>query len=87
MIEKRAVAAIGYVHLTGGEPAGEDRPLDVDVMELAERHLAGLTRLLGAYANADQAYLPRAMMEREEDESDYDHLSRFREWTLAGDLS
>jgi ATP-dependent helicase/nuclease subunit B len=56
-------------------------------MELAERHLAGLTRLLGAYANADQAYLPRAMMEREEDESDYDHLSRFREWTLAGDLS
>jgi ATP-dependent helicase/nuclease subunit B len=86
-VEQRPVSALGYVHLTGGEPAGEDKPLEVDVMALAEQHLAGLTRLLTSYAQPGQAYIPRAMMEREEDESDYDHLSRFREWTLAGDLS
>jgi ATP-dependent helicase/nuclease subunit B len=48
-------------------------------------HLAGLKRILTSYADPQQPYYPRAAMEKEEDEGDYDHLSRFREWTLSGD--
>jgi len=55
-------------------------------MALARDHLAGLERLLTAYADPRQAYLPRAMMEYDESVGDYDHLSRFQEWTLSGDL-
>jgi hypothetical protein len=32
-----------------------------------------------------QAYFPRANMFKEDEKSDYDHLSRFAEWILAGD--
>ena len=78
-------AAIAYVHLTGGDPAGEIDWLKLPVMDVAGRHLAELEKLLTAYASEMQAYLPRTRMEKEEDEGDYDHLSRFREWSLSGD--
>ena len=77
---------IAYVHLTGADPAGEKKIMDVPVMELAETHFAELQKLLAAYAVQAQPYYPRAMMEKDEDEGDYDHLSRFREWTLSGDV-
>ena len=54
-------------------------------MALAEKHRDGLIRLLTKYADPDQPYLPRTMMMMDDDEGDYDHLSRFREWTLSGD--
>jgi ATP-dependent helicase/nuclease subunit B len=85
-LDPRATGAIAYVHITGGEPAGKVEWIDVPVMDMARDHLDGLRRLLTAYASEKQPYYPRAMMEREEDRSDYDHLSRFREWTLSGDL-
>ena len=84
-VPPRETAEIAYVHLTGGDPAGQIKPLELPVMELAEKHLAELKKLLAAYAQEAQAYYPRAMMEKEDDESDYDHLSRFREWTLSGE--
>jgi hypothetical protein len=55
-------------------------------MELAEKHFAFLRKLLADYAVEAQPYYPRAMMEKDEDAGDYDHLSRFREWTLSGDV-
>ena len=60
--------------------------MDLPVMDTANRHLAALEKLLTAYADAAQPYYPRATMEKDEDPSDYDHLSRFREWTLSGDM-
>ena len=54
-------------------------------MSSAHAHLAGLKRILTAYADPAQPYFPRAVMEKEEAEGDYDHLSRYREWTLSGD--
>ena len=51
----------------------------------ASRHLAALERLLTAYADVAQPYYPRAMMEKEEDAGDYDHLSRFDEWGEAAE--
>jgi ATP-dependent helicase/nuclease subunit B len=78
-------ASIAYVHLTGGDPAGEIDWLKLPVMDVAGKHLAELEKLLTAYASEMQAYIPRFGMQKDEDESDYDHLSRFREWSLSGD--
>lgn len=85
-VNPKQTGEIAYVHLTGGEPAGEKKVMDVPVMELAEKHFAELQKLLSAYAVETQPYYPRAMMEKDEIEGDYDHLSRFREWTLSGDV-
>ena len=85
-VNPKQTGEIAYVHLTGGDPAGEKKVIDVPVMETAERHFAELQKLLSAYASPAQPYYPRAMMEKDEDEGDYDHLSRFREWTLSGDV-
>ncbi|MCA3573693.1 MAG: double-strand break repair protein AddB, partial [Aestuariivirga sp.] len=82
-VEKRETTAIAYVHLTGGDPAGEVDLLKLPVVDVAERHLAELEKLLAAYASEMQAYLPRTGIEKEDDASDYDHLSRYREWTLS----
>lgn len=83
---QRPASDISYIRISGGEPAGEIKDIDVDVMALAGKHRDGLIRLLTKYADPDQPYLPRVMMAKDEDEGDYDHLSRYREWTLSGDL-
>jgi ATP-dependent helicase/nuclease subunit B len=77
---------IAYISLTGGEPPGVFivPRLEALVMTLADDHLAGVIRLLSAYADPAQPYLPRAVMQMEDDASDYDHLSRYREWALSG---
>ncbi|MFM8747249.1 MAG: double-strand break repair protein AddB [Aestuariivirga sp.] len=85
-IKARETSDIVYVHLTGGDPPGEIEDVEVKVMALARDHLAGLERLLTAYADPRQPYLPRTMMEKDDDAGGYDHLSRFQEWTLSGDL-
>ncbi len=83
---KRPTSNIAYIRISGGDPAGEIKDLDLDVMALAGKHKDGLIRLLTKYADPAQPYLPRTMMMMDEDEGDYDHLSRFREWTLAGEV-
>ena len=70
---------------TSLNPAGEVQELKkLPVMDLAERHFAELQALLGKYARVEQPYYPRTIMKKEDDPSDYDHLSRFQEWTLSG---
>ena len=81
----REAGEIAYVHLTGGDPAGKIKYLDLPVMATARKHLVELEKLLTSYASEMQAYVPRFGMQKDEDESDYDHLSRFREWSLLGD--
>ena len=76
--------AIAYIHLTGGDPAGEIKWLKLPVMDTAMKHLSELEKLLTAYASEMQPYLPRTGIEKEDDPSDYDHLSRYREWSLSG---
>ncbi|MCA3561196.1 MAG: double-strand break repair protein AddB [Aestuariivirga sp.] len=86
-VAPRQTHALWYVHLSGGSPAGEvkDFPkLAHPVMELAEMHFAELQKLLANYASVEQPYYPRTIMKKEEDPGDYDHLSRYREWTLSG---
>jgi ATP-dependent helicase/nuclease subunit B len=86
-VEPRQTGQLWYVKLSGGNPAGEVeelKKLDPPIMELAEKHFAELQRLLAKYARLDQPYYPRTIMKKEDDPSDYDHLSRFQEWTLSG---
>lgn len=85
-IEACDTSELVYVRITGGEPPGEVKRLSkIEPMAAAARHLAGLKRLLGAYAAPSTPYLPRYAVEKEEDPEDYDHLSRYREWVLSGD--
>jgi ATP-dependent helicase/nuclease subunit B len=77
---------LAYVRLTGGEPPGEqaDRGEGVDeVMAMAEDHLAKLEGLLAKFALVETAYMPRCQMKKEDDASDYDHLSRHGEWIMT----
>ena len=74
-----------YIRITGGVPPGELKSIDISPMETARRHLARLIGLLEKYQDAAVAYLPRYAIENVEAVCDYDHLSRYREWILAGD--
>ena len=47
-------------------------------------NLAELQKLLARYACVAQPYYPRTIMKKEDDPSDYDHLSRYQEWALSG---
>jgi ATP-dependent helicase/nuclease subunit B len=77
-----------YIHISGGRVAGEVKavkPKDGStITELSARHLAGLKSLLTDYGNPDQPYIPRVAPKTDEDELEYDHLSRFKEWLLGG---
>lgn len=86
-VNPRETDQLWYVKLGGGDPAGEVEDLhtlDHPVMELAEKHFAALQKLLARYASIEQPYYPRTIMKKEDDPGDYDHLSRYQEWTLSG---
>lgn len=81
----RETSALTYIRITGGIPPGELKQIDLAPMAVAREHLARLEGLLGKYQNPALAYLPRYAIENVEAAHDYDHLSRYREWILAGD--
>ncbi len=76
---------LAYIRITGGIPPGELKSVDLAPMDVAREHLARLVGLLEKYQNPNLAYLPRYAIENVEAVHDYDHLSRYREWILAGD--
>jgi ATP-dependent helicase/nuclease subunit B len=82
-------SAMYYLHITGSQPPGTKLQLDPEpsftVSTLAQNHLTSLKSLLSKYQVAAQAYLPRAALQKEDDETDYDNLSRYQEWLLAND--
>lgn len=76
--------ALLYIKLSGGEPPGLMQPVtDIEIMEKAREHLEKFKALMRAYDDVTHGYLPRAAMEKEQDTSPFDHLSRWREWSLA----
>ncbi|MEQ1520453.1 MAG: double-strand break repair protein AddB [Aestuariivirga sp.] len=84
-VGKHQTSALTYIRITGGIPPGELKSVDLVPMDVAREHLARLIGLLEKYQNPDLAYLPRYAIENVEAVHDYDHLSRYREWILAGD--
>lgn len=79
-----------YIRTSGGQTAVDIKSLahqrrdPVNVAEVAQTHFDGLQRLLTRYQDAAQPYVPRAVMFKEREASDYDHLSRFAEWSRGG---
>ena len=84
-VGKHETSDLTYIRITGGIPPGELKSVDLAPMAVAHEHLARLKGLLEKYQNANLAYLPRYAIENVEAVCDYDHLSRYREWILAGD--
>jgi ATP-dependent helicase/nuclease subunit B len=81
-------AELLYIKLSGGEPPGLLVPVtEIDVMAKAHEHLEKFKALMRDYDDVTQGYIPRAAMEKEQDTSPFDHLSRWREWSLAEEES
>lgn len=80
-----------YVKAAGGRdplrrcpvqpPKGDARSLQT----IVEDHLAGLARLVAAFVSGEAAYLSRPYAQYARRYSDYDHLARVKEWSLAGE--
>ena len=93
MLENSAFEGLGrhetrelaYIKITGGIPPGELKPVDIVPMDAARWHLASLIGLLNLYQRAEQAYIPRHAVQSEDEARPFDHLSRYREWILAGE--
>lgn len=77
----RDVAALRYIRL-GGE--GNEVALDCDATTL-DTIAARLATLIARYDDSAQGYTARRAMHKDTDISDYDHLSRYGEWSLADD--
>jgi ATP-dependent helicase/nuclease subunit B len=82
----RTVDDIAYVRISGGVPPGEFESKRSSRADW-ETHAAGLARLIEGYNDASQPYLPRTRIADEEKDGYFDHLSRYREWQLAGEPS
>ncbi len=80
-----------YVHASGGRepfrpipikpPPGEARAVEVIVQE----HVTRLRGLLARYMTGEAAYVSRPFPQYVRAYSDYDHLARVLEWSLAGE--
>ena len=73
------VSGIGFIQL-GGEGRTEPREFSP---EMAEETWSGLVSLLGKYLRGERGFTARLAMEQAGYGSDYDHLSRFGEWTIT----
>ena len=63
------------------QPAGGKEIADINVT--AKKHLAHFKTLMQIYRGQGVPYLPRNIPKKDEEEMDYDHLSRFLEWQLS----
>ncbi len=75
-----------YIKASGGTPPVDvsslrDGRTGIDIKAASAKHFAGLKSLLARYRSGTQAYIPRAIMFRDGDVSDFDHLSRYAEWS------
>ena len=76
------VSGLRYISASGGEPPGQEVPLDVgDIARLAQEAREGLIRLIAAFDDAAAPYraLRRARFNYRYD--DYAHLARVAEWS------
>ena len=75
-----AVEALVYWRLTGGDPAGEERPVKGDAGELAAQAVAGLENLIAVFDDPATPYYAMPDPENPLAFNDYEHLARIREW-------
>ena len=80
-VPRRRVRDVTYIGL-GNSPKEVSNPLENG---LVGETRAGLVALINRFAQRKQGYAPRRAMAEQNAVSDYDHLSRFGEWTLSDD--
>ena len=83
-VPKGAVRELGFWRLTGGDPAGEERPVRHDPAELARQALDGIRRLIAAFDDPATPYLAHPRPDHAPAYGAYDHLARLKEWAAGG---
>lgn len=84
-IAKAKTSRMIYLRLTGGETAGEIRPVPDKGGDLTENTYGWLVDLLRQYEDERTPYLSRPRPMFWGRYGDYDHLARVKEWSSAGD--
>jgi ATP-dependent helicase/nuclease subunit B len=82
------VAELAFWQLTGREPAGKIHAVASDPTAIGERvaeALDGLRRLIAKFDDPATAYLSVPRPEKAPRYSDYAHLARIKEWSVAGE--
>jgi ATP-dependent helicase/nuclease subunit B len=82
-----SVAQLVYVSLKGGDPAGDEMPIDFkdgDANVHADRALAKLKVVAARFEDEQQPYLPLVLSMWKSRYGTYDHLARVKEWSVGG---
>jgi ATP-dependent helicase/nuclease subunit B len=80
------VTALRYIKASGGEPAGEERTVEVaDIGDLADTALERLGQLIALFDDERTPYkaLRRSDFAQLYKFDDYAHLARVAEWAVA----
>jgi ATP-dependent helicase/nuclease subunit B len=85
-LQSTEVEDVAYIGVGGGAKPVELQSLAEknNVEDEAENAFTGLKSLLSKYQDHTTAYIPLHNPEKQDDASDYDHLSRRLEWQLQG---
>lgn len=81
------IAKLVYVRLRGGDPAGEEEPVELKdgpPDQHADHALAKLTELVAKFADPDVPYSSLVHPMWSTHYGTYDHLARVKEWSLTG---
>jgi len=90
-----SVSEIGYVRLSGNNPPGEQKPLELKIKQsdtaqspdnAADEARKKLEALIRAFENEDQAYTSLNLSMWSNRYGNYDDLARIKEWSAAGGL-
>ncbi|HEY1613963.1 MAG TPA: double-strand break repair protein AddB [Rhizomicrobium sp.] len=92
ILERGGFAEIGvceatqlvYIRFAGGAVAGDYHLVKGDLRDLLTKTERRLVDYIAAFDSEDTPYLPREAPFRAAMSNDYDHLSRMREWAVAG---
>ena len=83
-VPAQPVAQLAYWKLSGGRRPAEIRAVQGDPMAAAEAARDGLIRLIAEFDNPGTPYRARPRPAAAPKFSDYDHLSRVKEWSAGG---
>jgi len=79
------VAAMAFWQLSGGDPAGAERPIaPTDLRALIDEARSGLQALIARFDDPATPYLSVPRPDAAPRFSDYAHLARIKEWSVAG---
>jgi ATP-dependent helicase/nuclease subunit B len=82
-----SIADLVYVSVRGGDPAGDDVPIDFkegDADFHADRAFEKLKAIAERFEDEQQPYLPLVLSMWKNRYGTYDHLARVKEWSVAG---